>query len=81
MADIASGVSDQPMSDAETRQADCLIMTADEMRAMQRANILRALETCSGKIAGQQGAAHMLNLKPSTLRSQMKALGIQFKDQ
>ncbi len=71
-------VLDQKASaqEPESRQAGFPIMTADEMRAVHRANIMRALETCNWKIAGQQGAANMLNLKPSTLRSQMKALGI-----
>ena len=53
------------------------IMTADEMRDLQRDNILRALQACHGRIAGERGAAHLLKLKPSTLRSQMKALDIQ----
>lgn len=64
----------------ETPEADGPIMTADEMRAMQRTNIIRALETCNGRIAGQRGAARMLNVKPSTLRSQIKALCIEFKE-
>ncbi|HMQ13037.1 MAG TPA: sigma 54-interacting transcriptional regulator [Candidatus Competibacter phosphatis] len=57
--------------------SDRPIMTADEMRDFHRDNILRALQACHGRIAGERGAAHLLNLKPSTLRSQMKALGIQ----
>ena len=52
------------------------IMTADEVRELQRLNIVRALAACNGRISGAQGAAALLKLKPSTLRSQMKALGI-----
>ncbi|MGA7980608.1 MAG: sigma 54-interacting transcriptional regulator [Chromatiaceae bacterium] len=52
------------------------VMTADEVRNLQRLNIVRALDACNGRISGAQGAAAMLKLKPSTLRSQMKALGI-----
>lgn len=52
------------------------IMTADEMRELQRRNIIRALDACQWRISGDRGAAAMLNLNPSTLRSQMKALGI-----
>ena len=51
-------------------------MTADEMRDLQRRNIVRALDACQGRISGARGAAAILNINPSTLRSQMKALGI-----
>ena len=53
------------------------IKTADEMREAQRDNIRRALEACDWKISGADGASHMLGIKPSTLRSQMKALNIE----
>jgi len=56
--------------------ANAPIMTADEMRKLQRDNIRRALDACNWRISGDQGAAHLLKLKPSTLRSQMKALGV-----
>ncbi|MCG6863675.1 MAG: sigma 54-interacting transcriptional regulator [Chromatiaceae bacterium] len=53
------------------------IMTADELRILYRDNILRALEAANGRISGDSGAARLLNIKPSTLRSQMRAHGIQ----
>jgi transcriptional regulator with GAF, ATPase, and Fis domain len=64
-----SNKSDAPADDAP-------IMTADEMRELQRDNIRRALDACNWRISGDQGAARILKLKPSTLRSQMKALGV-----
>jgi transcriptional regulator with GAF, ATPase, and Fis domain len=51
-------------------------MTSTEMRAHERANILAALEACSGKVFGPGGAAEMLDIKPTTLASRIKALGI-----
>lgn len=39
--------------------------------------ITRALEKCSGKIYGKGGAAELLGLKPTTLQSKMKKLGIE----
>jgi PAS domain S-box-containing protein len=54
-----------------------VIMTADEMRHAQRENIRRALEACEWKVSGADGAASVLGIKPSTLRSQMKALNIE----
>lgn len=58
---------------------DAPILTAQEMEGLERANIERALAACSGKISGDSGAAQRLGLKPSTLSSRMKALGIQRK--
>ena len=46
------------------------------MRAHERANILAALKACSGKVFGPGGAAEMLDIKPTTLASRIKALGI-----
>ena len=51
-------------------------MTASEMRAHDRANIEAALQACSGKVFGPGGAAEMLDIKPTTLASRIKALGI-----
>lgn len=52
------------------------IFTSDELRALERANILRALESVSWKISGEDGAARVLGMNPSTLTSRIKALGI-----
>ena len=52
------------------------VMTSSEMRDHERANILAALEASAGKVFGQGGAADMLDVKPTTLASRMKALGI-----
>ena len=35
-----------------------------------------ALKKCNGKISGKNGAAALLDINPSTLRSRMKKLGI-----
>lgn len=52
------------------------IMTEDERRELDKRNILAALAQSQGKIAGQDGAAALLGLKATTLRSRMQALGI-----
>jgi PAS domain S-box-containing protein len=51
--------------------------TASELREMERANILQALEQSKWKISGDSGAARILGLAPSTLTSRMKSLGIR----
>src|SRR5215204_3492512 len=57
-------------------EARTAVMTASEMRAHERANILAALQACSGKVFGPGGAAEMLDIKPTTLASHIKPLGI-----
>jgi len=46
------------------------------LAAVQREHILRVLALTRGRIYGAQGAAALLGLKPSTLQSRMKKLGI-----
>lgn len=46
------------------------------LREVEKAHIKQALETAGGKIRGKGGAAEMLDINPSTLRSRMKKLGI-----
>jgi formate hydrogenlyase transcriptional activator len=55
------------------------LLTDDERRERDRANILAALESCGGKVFGRGGAAELLDVKPTTLASRIKALGITFK--
>ncbi|MBL4799369.1 MAG: Fis family transcriptional regulator, partial [Oleispira sp.] len=43
----------------------------------EKQHILSALAHCQGKVSGKQGAAEVLQLPVSTLRSRMKKLGIQ----
>jgi PAS domain S-box-containing protein len=61
----------------QTGRETGVIMTVDEMRDYQRENIRRALAACGWKISGSNSAANLLGIKASTLRSQMKALGIE----
>jgi transcriptional regulator with GAF, ATPase, and Fis domain len=53
------------------------IRTAKELEALERTNILRALEATKWKVSGEQGAAKLLGINASTLASRMKALKIQ----
>ncbi len=53
------------------------IRTVHDLDALERENIVRALETAGWRVAGENGAAALLGTKPSTLSSRMKALDIQ----
>jgi transcriptional regulator with GAF, ATPase, and Fis domain len=47
-----------------------------DIRAGERANVERALTHCRFRIHGPNGAAALLGLKPTTLLSRMKAMGL-----
>ncbi|MCC7373369.1 MAG: sigma 54-interacting transcriptional regulator [Verrucomicrobiales bacterium] len=50
------------------------IHTLRDLEEMERSNLARALEQSQGRISGSGGAAELLGMNPSTLRSRMKAL-------
>jgi transcriptional regulator with GAF, ATPase, and Fis domain len=52
------------------------ILTEEGMRDVYRHNIIRALQQTQGRVAGKQGAADLLGLKPSTLNSKIRSLKI-----
>lgn len=52
------------------------IMTAAELRLFEANNIRKALQACGGKVYGETGAAALLGMKPTTLASRIKSLGI-----
>ncbi|MBA5865461.1 MAG: PAS domain S-box protein [Nitrospira sp. CR1.3] len=59
-----------------TLQPAATIRTAKELEALERGNILRALEAVNWKVSGDKGAAKLLGMNASTLSSRMKALKI-----
>ncbi len=52
------------------------ILTASQLRTLEADNIRRALQACDGKVYGDSGAAALLGMKPTTLSSRIKSLGI-----
>jgi transcriptional regulator with GAF, ATPase, and Fis domain len=52
------------------------IITRRELRMLERETLEAALMQTTGRIFGPKGAAQLLGMKPTTLASRMKALGI-----
>jgi transcriptional regulator with GAF, ATPase, and Fis domain len=81
LATPAARSSARSVAFAEKQAAYAKGGDADEsalpLRGTIKKRIEEALETSGGKIYGPDGAAAALNLKPSTLQSKMKKLGIQ----
>lgn len=57
--------------------SDPPIVTDDEMRRRERENVIAALKRTKWKISGDDGAAELLGIKPTTLTSRMKKMGIE----
>jgi len=56
---------------------EAVVLTDDEIRAYERANIIAALKASGGKVFGRGGAAELMDVKPTTLASRIKALKIE----
>src|SRR5262245_9173358 len=52
------------------------VLTAAEMREFERGNLERALAQSNGQVYGTRGAAALLGMKPTTLWSRLRSLGI-----
>lgn len=53
-----------------------IVLTSTEIVQIEKENILKALRQTNWKISGDKGAAALLKLRPTTLTSKIKALGI-----
>lgn len=60
----------------EPAAAEPGVRTDAQIRQIEADNIRAALKAASGKVSGPGGAAQLLGLKPTTLASRIKALGI-----
>ncbi len=60
----------------DTAAANPVVRTDAQIRELEADNIRVALNAANGKISGPGGAAELLGLKPTTLASRIKALGI-----
>jgi PAS domain S-box-containing protein len=74
LLDTAPRASAPPSSPAEI---GARVLSVLELEAFERANMLRALDASGWKVAGEQGAASLLGMNPSTLNSRMRALDIR----
>lgn len=52
------------------------VVTRDDWKRQERESIMRALQQTGGKVSGAHGAAELLGMRPTTLASRLKAMGI-----
>ena len=66
----------EPAVESPADAADRVYSVA-EIEELERQNFQRALERCDGRVSGEHGAARLLGMKPSTLASRLKVLGVK----
>jgi hypothetical protein len=78
-------VGQRPALEAVARQIDLVapagpdaerVLTDAEVRRLEADNLRPALRRARGKVSGTGGAAELLGVKPTTLASRIKALGL-----
>lgn len=70
-------VPGETLSTAQHSHPTTDYLTSAEFRELEKANITAALQHANWKTWGDEGAAALLGVKPSTLAYQMKTLGIR----
>lgn len=73
--DLNFDLPDEQRPAAVPQQAS--LLTEAQMRQLERANMLKALQMSGGRLFGKGGAAQLLGVKPTTLASRLKRLDIQ----
>lgn len=77
--ELAPAQDASPKPAVPSAASDIKLLTRDELKRHERESIAAALKQCGGKIFGADGAAELLAMKPTTLASRIKALGIKRK--
>jgi len=56
------------------------LLTEADVEQIRRANIIACMKEAAGKVSGKKGAAALLGIKPTTLYSRLKKLGLSESD-
>jgi transcriptional regulator with GAF, ATPase, and Fis domain len=76
--DVLNAASSAPIStNHKTGSHDQPLITRAELRRREQENIRAALTQSRGRVFGPDGAAKLLGMKPTTLASRIKALGLR----
>jgi len=70
------GASRTPTRRAAPTDEPPAVRTRADLRAEEKRNLVAALRATGGKVFGAGGAAELLGMKPTTLSSRLRALGI-----
>ena len=53
------------------------VLTEKEMREFQKKNLLEALKQTNWRVSGQDGAAELLGVRPTTLADRIRTFGLR----
>lgn len=73
---VNDGAANRHGNDLPVQPVDKTIMTDSERQQRDRQIIIKALQQTGGKVFGPGGAAELLDVKPTTLASRIKRMGI-----
>jgi transcriptional regulator with GAF, ATPase, and Fis domain len=73
----ADAATNQSASGSSNDATEPRVRTIAEIQALERQSIELALQTSDWRVSGNGGAAELLGMKPTTLASRIKALGLQ----
>ena len=74
------GVAPDAVDQAPGETHPVEVLTEKDMRELQKANIIRALNQANWKVSGKGGAAELLGIRPTTLYSRLQKLGLTSND-
>jgi transcriptional regulator with GAF, ATPase, and Fis domain len=67
----------QPAAETSETSEDKQVLTKSQLRQREADNIQAALRQANGKVFGRGGAAEILGMRPTTLASRLKVLGLK----
>ena len=68
--------SESPVAGPSAPPAEGEILTEERLRRLERDNLIAALERTEWRVGGENGAAALVGISPSTFKSRMKSLAI-----
>ncbi len=69
--------STDDQSSAYSKEAQARVLSSRELQELERRNIVLALDQSDWQVSGENGAANLLGVPPTTLSSRIKTLGIK----
>jgi transcriptional regulator with GAF, ATPase, and Fis domain len=75
--ELAASTSVETRPGNSLSRSEVTILTRDQLKQHERESIAAALHQSHGKVFGSGGAAELLGMKPTTLASRIKVLGLK----
>jgi len=73
---LPDNAGDESGSSVVALPSDDVIFTEKQMREIQKQNLVAALKQTKWRVSGENGAADLLGIKPTTLTDRIKSFGI-----